>query len=633
MRTVARRPRRRWYDLAPVLLGALLVVLATLQYRWTGELGRAEEDQLRASLNRAAAGIAADFDRELGRLFFHFLQMPAPDATDVEASLAERVTSWRAQPPYPEMLRQVLIVEHSPDGPLVLHGFDEATHDWRAVEWPAELAGLRREIESPRGHEWVPIVGEGPVLVVPLWRRFDGDRRAVFLGRGAVGGERRGSEPSPDEPREADLRQGEPRDGEPRVPGPPGQPEDEPHGAALLWLDTAAIRDRVLPALVDRHLGGEIDYRVEVRDGDGRELFAQGPASVAGKPDVMMPLFRLPLAERMARHHAERHAGMRLRTPGPPFGDDESFRGRWLLSVTHPAGSLAAAVHHARWRNLAISFVVLGLLAAAIGLVLVAARRAEALARRQIELVAGVSHELLTPAAAVRSAGENLAAGVVTDPVKVREYGEIVVREGRRLSSLVEQVLTWAGLQVRGEPAARQLVDAASLVSAVVAACRPEAGAAGVEIGSWVSPHAPAVHGDRDALERALRNLVENGIRHGKGGRVFVRADPEWDKDGRLIASFAVEDSGPGVAAVDWPHLFEPFYRGGATTVPGSGLGLALAKQIAEAHGGMALVFRVVDHGARFALWIPAAETTSDERKPAAAEAPAGGSELTRASE
>lgn len=601
MRTIARSPRRRWYDFAPVLLVALLVVLATLQYRWTGELGRAEEEQLRTSLNRAAAGIAADFDRELGRLFFHFLSMPVPGETDVDASLADRVTSWRAQPPYPEMLRQVLVVEHSPDSPegaLELRGFDEAAHQWRAVEWPAELAGLRREIESPRGHQWAPIVGEGPVLVVPLWRRFEGDRRAVFLGH-AARGERRGGEPGGDELRGAEQR----------LPGPVGPPEDELHGAALLWLDTAAIRDRVLPALLDRHLGGEIDYRVEVRDGDGREIFAQGPTIVGGKPDVLMPLFRLPLAERMARHHAERHAGMRMRTPGPPLGDDENFRGRWLLSVTHPAGSLAAAVHLVRWHNLAISFFVLGLLAAAAGLVLVAARRAEALARRQIELVAGVSHELLTPVAAVRSAGENLAAGVVTDPAKVREYGEIVVREGRRLGSLVEQVLTWAGLQARGKPAARAPVDAGSLVDAVVAACAAEARRAGVALESRVAEDLPPVAGDRDALERALRNLVENALRHGgSGGWVGVDAAAVEANGGPPRVVLAVEDRGSGLAADELPHLFEPFYRGSGAQASGSGLGLALARQIAEAHGGRVEVERAQPHGARFTLELPAAQ-------------------------
>ncbi len=560
--------RRRWYDLAPAALVVLLVVLATLQYRWTGELGRAEEEQLRTSLNRAAAGVAADFDRELGRVFFHFLQIPSPD---VEASLAARLSTWRAQPPYPEMLRQLLLVERGGDGDgdVAVRAFDEAAGAWRPVVWPAELAGLRRELlsERDRGPMLMSSGDDAPALVVPLRHRFD-DRRS---------------------------------------PRPFG---DDEHAVAILRLDTTAIGDRVLPALVDRHLGGEVDYRVEVRDAAGRAVFTQGPQVAGGEPDVVMPIFRLPLAERFARHHAERRGGLRRRTPGSgpgAFGDDPGFRGRWMLSVTHPAGSLAAAVARARVRNLAISFVVLGLLAAAIALVLRAARRAEALARRQIELVAGVSHELLTPVAAVQSAGENLAAGVVTDPAKVREYGDLIVREGRRLGSLVEQVLTWAGLQARGEPAARAPVEAESLVDAVVAACADEAARAGVALESSVAAGVPPVAGDRDALERALRNLVENALRHGgSGGWVGVGASTlRRDGDGERVV-LAVEDRGRGLAADELPHLFEPFYRGSGAQASGSGLGLALARQIAEAHGGRVEVARAAPHGARFTLELPA---------------------------
>ena len=346
----------------------------------------------------------------------------------------------------------------------------------------------------------------------------------------------------------------------------------------------------------------------------GRKLFEQGPALAVGDPDVTMPLFRLPLAERFARHHAEHHGRSQAKVAGPlALGDDIGVRGRWLLSITHPAGSLEAAVARARWRNLAISFVILGLLATAVGLALAAARREQALARRQIELVAGVSHELLTPVAAVRSAGENLAAGVVTEPAKVREYGELIVREGRRLGGLVEQVLTWAGLQARGEPAVRRPVDVGALVESVAADCAAEAAAAGVTVDTAVAPSLPVLLGDRDALERALRNLVENAIRHGKsGGWLAVRAGLAQRDDGRPAVALIVEDRGPGLAAADLPHLFEPFYRGSGSTGPGSGLGLALARQIVEAHGGAVRVSRATGQGARFTLELPVAATASD---------------------
>lgn len=597
----------RWRGaLVPLALAVLLVALATMQYHWTGQLGRAEEERARTSLNRAAAGIAADFDRELGRLFFHFLRPPSGGA---ESELAREVARWRAQPGSPELLRQLLLAEPdgSPDGGWTLRAFDETAAAWRPAGWPDELQPLRRQAESGRRGSWVVPADDVPALLVPVWPRGERDRDR---------GRRLDSRDADASSEESSARSSETPEMMMRTPWP-GTGSDEPRAFAILWLDTNAVAERLLPALVDRHLGNEVPYRVEVRDATGRELFAQGPALAVAEPDVTMPLFRLPLAERFARHHAEHHGRLRSRVPGPAaFGDEPNVRGRWLLSITHPAGSLEAAVSHARRRNLGISFVVLGLLATAVGLALAAARREQALARRQIELVAGVSHELLTPVAAVRSAGENLAAGVVTDPTKVREYGELIVREGRRLGGLVEQVLTWAGLQARGEPAVRRPVDAGALVESVAAACASEAAVAGVTVETSVAPSLPMLAGDRDALERALRNLVENAIRHGKsGGWLAVRAKLAQRDDGRPAVALIVEDRGPGLAADDLPHLFEPFYRGSGSTGPGSGLGLALARQIVEAHGGMVRVSRVTSQGARFTLELPVAETASDEVK------------------
>src|SRR6185369_16185610 len=100
--------------------------------------------------------------------------------------------------------------------------------------------------------------------------------------------------------------------------------------------------------------------------------------------------------------------------------------GRWLVALKHRAGSLVAAVAAARRRNLAISFGVLLLLSVSVALILVSTRRAYALARQQMEFVAGVSHEMRTPLAVICSAGENLADGVIEESAQVKRYGSLI---------------------------------------------------------------------------------------------------------------------------------------------------------------------------------------------------------------
>ena len=129
----------------------------------------------------------------------------------------------------------------------------------------------------------------------------------------------------------------------------------------------------------------------------------------------------------------------------------------------HRAGSLEAAVAAVRWRNLMISSGVLMLLTLAIGLILVSARRAQALARQQMEFVAAVSHELRTPVSVIGAAAGNLADGVVGDPQRVRKYGETIQGEARRLAETVERVLQLAGIAAGRAAAARVPVHPADL--------------------------------------------------------------------------------------------------------------------------------------------------------------------------
>ena len=172
-----------------------------------------------------------------------------------------------------------------------------------------------------------------------------------------------------------------------------------------------------------------------------------------------------------------------------------------MLMAKHRAGSLEAAVAAVRWRNLMISSSVLMLLTLAVGLILVSARRAQALARQQMEFVAAVSHELRTPVSVIGAAAGNLADGVVGDPQRVRKYGETIQGEARRLAETVERVLQLAGIAAGRAAASQTPVNPADLVHESIAACRPEIDAAGVNVEVAIADDLPNVVGDVTGAE------------------------------------------------------------------------------------------------------------------------------------
>ncbi len=297
-----------------------------------------------------------------------------------------------------------------------------------------------------------------------------------------------------------------------------------------------------------------------------------------------------------------------------------------MLMAKHRAGSLEAAVASVRWRNLMISSGVLLLLTLAVGLILVSARRAEALARQQMEFVAAVSHELRTPVSVIGAAAGNLADGVVSDQQRVRKYGETIQGEARRLAETVERVLQLAGIAAGRAAAAQTLVDPADLVHQAIAECRPEIDAAGVTVETSIADDLPPVTGDLPALRSALRNLISNAVKYGgsarwlrvsassggdsPAGRAHTVAQMRgWRERGPKVV-FKVEDRGLGVNAEDRRHVFEPFYRGReavAQQIQGSGLGLNLVLRIAMAHGGRVTLTSEPGKGSTFTLALPAA--------------------------
>jgi signal transduction histidine kinase len=220
------------------------------------------------------------------------------------------------------------------------------------------------------------------------------------------------------------------------------------------------------------------------------------------------------------------------------------------------------------------------------------AREARAVARERAFL-GNVTHELRTPLAAVRVLGETLAEG----RGEPREYGTLVAQEGQRLEGLVERVLTLTrvGQVLRPAP-----VDPAEMVRGAVALAEPRAARRKARITCHMQEALPECLWDADAVRRALLNLIDNAVVHGReGGTVEVVAESEEDE-----IRLSVTDDGPGVGHGEQRRIFGRFERG-RTEAPGTGLGLYLAEEVARAHGGRIDLLTTEGRGSTFTLVLP----------------------------
>jgi signal transduction histidine kinase len=219
--------------------------------------------------------------------------------------------------------------------------------------------------------------------------------------------------------------------------------------------------------------------------------------------------------------------------------------------------------------------------------------------RTQRRFVEDASHELRNPLAVIRTTLD-VALSEPDDPDGLRRAAEVARRTADRMSTTVDELMALARTNV--QPERHAPVDLAEVVAEVAQEYEAEASSRGVRL-ARLAPSGLVVDGDRSALKRAQANLVSNALRVAPSGSiVHCRAG----RAGGWLW-LGVRDVGRGIAPDEQALVFRRAWRDGGPTEEGDGhgLGLALVRQIAEAHGGTVSVASVPGHGASFVVWLP----------------------------
>jgi len=230
------------------------------------------------------------------------------------------------------------------------------------------------------------------------------------------------------------------------------------------------------------------------------------------------------------------------------------------------------------------------------------ARALEASDRARRQLLADVSHELMTPLTAMRGYVETLTMEEVAldEPTRSRYVG-IIEEETRRLERIIGDLLDLARLEGGGAVFRHEAVDVRALFDRVASRHERELQARRITLERSVAEGGETVRGDVDRLEQALQNLAANALRHTpEGGRIELSSD-------RVPGGvrLSVRDSGPGIPPEHLPLIFDRFYKADAArrAGSGSGLGLSIVRAIVEQHGGTVAARN--DGGAVFEIVLP----------------------------
>jgi signal transduction histidine kinase len=560
--------------LAILVMAAVVVVLAVLQYRWTAQISQSEHDRLKTQLQTSVRDFNGEFSYDFERLCEGFEIAPQAPSSTFESAIARQYLNWSKTTSRPGLVGSLHIWQPGQAQAARLESFDWRSGKFEAVAWPENLESLRRFLTQELGR-LQPIISDRDAVYYP-WTFYE-DSPALIRPLFRIS------------PNGADIGS-----------------DAHPSGFLIVEINRGFLDDEYLPELAGWHFG-DMGLEVAIRSARPpyKNIFSSDPSFPAAstRPDASLNLFD--------------SVGEEARRRGRAPVQTSNAAAQWQLLVQDPAGSLDVAVDQWRRRNLAISFGLLAILALSAVLIFSVARRAERLAKLQMEFVAGVSHELYTPVAVINSAAENLVDGVVENSEQMREYGGMIRDQGRRLEHLLDQVLSFAAGQFHGSDHSLHPVELAPIVAQSLDLSEPLLRDAGFVVEQEIGENLPLVAADPASVRICLENLFSNVMKYAEsGGWVGIRArvSPGNSAEVEVI----VEDKGSGIAPNELPSIFDPFYRTQSardTQARGVGLGLYLVKRIMESMDGSITVSSELARGSRFVLHFPVATSAQKRRQ------------------
>jgi signal transduction histidine kinase len=424
-----------------------------------------------------------------------------------------------------------------------------------------------------------------------------------------------------------------------RLPAGGAKPSSETPSSSALerTAENEARRVRAHPELaihlvVGRELADHAALTVVQYDSVGTPFMIYGVLMRAR--DLALPLFRDAAARAALIDSAGRMASLRtiqFRVTGPDSTTilETTDDAHYFRATIHSGGPLEglavtaalasdqipARVNVGRPELLHLGVLLLATILV-IGFAVGSSRRELALARARSDFIAGVSHDLRMPLAQILIAGETLTLERERDAADRRDLSHAIVREARRLVGIVDNVLLFSRSgTARPKPALRS-VPVDDLFDSVVEAVGLAVDDAGQTI-AVVAPPSLAVTGDRHLLRQALVNLVDNALKYGtRGQQIELGAERSSPAAVRLY----VDDHGPGIPPDERARLFEPYERlsrDRTSERTGSGLGLAVVREIATALGGRAWLDDAPGGGIRAVIELRNAEPITAAPSPA----------------